>query len=210
MTSWSLEVALGIPGPTAARYIYELCPRLIVLPNTMLVKEGDEKASFNDYGFPPGYFVLHSVSSGRMIDVSSDSVQDGAPIILWPEKDNSLVEGKPLLAHPPHTADERIGLRRPEALNQVSMRIFPCVCHSRFPKVFFIDTNGVLCARASGHALDIESKQFLSLPLSSPFPRVPRYSSRYNYRRTPCPQASPPSDTALPKCIFTSSPTVPL
>ena len=63
----------------------------------MLMKEGDEKASINDYGFPPGYFVLHSVSSGRMLDVSSDSVQDGAPIILWPEKDNSLVEGKSLL-----------------------------------------------------------------------------------------------------------------
>ena len=69
----------------------------LVLPNTMLVKEGDEKASVNDYGFPPGYFVLHSVSSGRMLDVSSDSIQDGAPIILWPEKDNSLVEGKSLL-----------------------------------------------------------------------------------------------------------------
>jgi hypothetical protein len=65
----------------------------------MLVKEGDEKASFNDYGFPPGYFVLHSVSSGRMLDVSSDSVQDGAPLILWPEKDSSLVEGKSLLAY---------------------------------------------------------------------------------------------------------------
>jgi hypothetical protein len=65
----------------------------------MLTKDGDEKASFNDCGFPPGCFVLHSVSSGRMLDVSSDSVQDGAPIILWPEKDNSLVEGKSLLAY---------------------------------------------------------------------------------------------------------------
>jgi hypothetical protein len=50
--------------------------------------------AFNDYGFPPGCFVLHSVSSGLMLDVSPDSVQDGAPVILWPEKDNCLVEGK--------------------------------------------------------------------------------------------------------------------
>lgn len=63
----------------------------------MIMKEGDEKASFNDYGFPPGYFVLRSVSSGRMLDVCSDSNQDNAPVILWPEKDNSLVEGKSLL-----------------------------------------------------------------------------------------------------------------
>jgi WD repeat-containing protein 23 len=174
----------------------------------MIMKDSDEKASLNDYGFPPGCFVLHSVSSGRMLDVSSHSAQDGAPVILWPETDNSLVEGKPLLAYDTlHTADGRIGLRRPNALNQVSMRIFFGVCHSRSPKVFFIDTNGALCVRESGHALDIEGQSFPSLPLSS---RVPRHSSRHDYRRTPCPQASPPPDTALPKCIFTSSPTVPL
>lgn len=62
----------------------------------MLTKESGES---NDCGFPPGCFVLRSLSSGRMLDVSSDSVQDGAPIILWPEKDNSLVEGKSLIAY---------------------------------------------------------------------------------------------------------------
>ena len=60
----------------------------------MVIKENDKKASFNDYGFPRGDFLLRSVSSGRMLDVSSDSVQDGTPIILWPEKDNSLLESK--------------------------------------------------------------------------------------------------------------------
>ena len=40
------------------------------------------------------------------------------------------------------------------------MLIFSCVRHSLSPKVFFIDTNGALCARASGHALDIESQSF--------------------------------------------------
>jgi hypothetical protein len=32
----------------------------------------------------PGSSVLHSVSSGRMLDVSSDSVQDESPIVIWP------------------------------------------------------------------------------------------------------------------------------
>jgi hypothetical protein len=65
---------------------------------TILIKEGDEKNSSNDHGFPLGYFLLGSVSSGRLLDVASDSIQDGAPIILWPEKDNSLVEGKSLIS----------------------------------------------------------------------------------------------------------------
>jgi hypothetical protein len=65
----------------------------------MHMKQSGENASSNDNGFPPGCFVLRSVSSGRMLDVSSDSVRDGAPIILWPEKDNSLVEGKSLIAY---------------------------------------------------------------------------------------------------------------
>lgn len=64
----------------------------------MIMRDGDEKATSNDCGFPSGCFVVRSVSSGRLLDVSSDSVQDGTPIILWPEKDNSLVESKPLMA----------------------------------------------------------------------------------------------------------------
>ena len=170
------------------------------------MEESDEEAPLNDDGFPAGCFVIRSLSSGRMLDVCSDSVRDGAPVILWPEKDSSLVEGKSLLAYDTlHTRlTGRIGLRRPEALSQVSIRVFSCVRRSRSPKVFFIDTNGALCSRASGHALDIESQSFPSLPFSS------RHSSRYDCRRTPCPQASPPPDTPLPKCIFTSASTVPL
>jgi len=62
----------------------------------MLTKEDDKKAMSNDHGFPSGSFVLRSAPSGRFLDVASDSVEDGSPIILWPEKDNSLVEGKSL------------------------------------------------------------------------------------------------------------------
>lgn len=45
------------------------------------------------FGFPPGYFVIRSVATGRLWDVSSDEVEDGTPVILWPEKEQSLVEG---------------------------------------------------------------------------------------------------------------------
>ncbi|KAI0295007.1 hypothetical protein BC826DRAFT_1136110 [Russula brevipes] len=124
----------------------------------MLIKDRDEKASpdasSNDSGFPQGCFVLRSVSSDRMLDVASDSVQDSAQIILWPEKDTSLVEG----------------FRRPEANNQV----------------FFVDTNGALCARSSGHAIDVENGHLVlrhRRPLTQPFPNayshpLPRF--RYN------------------------------
>jgi hypothetical protein len=64
----------------------------------MLIKERDEKASSNDFGFPPGCFILRSVSTKRLLDVASDSVRDRTPIILWPEKDNSLVESKSCIA----------------------------------------------------------------------------------------------------------------
>jgi hypothetical protein len=87
-----------------------------------MAEEGNEEASFNDYGFPRGCFILRSVSSGRLLDVASDSVQDGASMILWPEKDSSLVEGKSSIgsSRPFHESDERAGFRRPEAVNQVS------------------------------------------------------------------------------------------
>lgn len=84
------------------------------------------------------------------------------------------------------------------------MRVFPWVCYSRTSKVFFIDDNGALCARASGHAIDVESQLF------PPFLSLVFYHSSWHCRRTPCPQASPPLDTTLPKRLFASAPTVPL
>ena len=64
----------------------------------MLIKEREEKASSNDFGFPPGCFILRSVSTKRLLDVASDSVRDSAPVILWPAKDNSLVESRSFVA----------------------------------------------------------------------------------------------------------------
>jgi len=55
------------------------------------------------FGFPAGYFVIRSIATQRLWDVEADEVEDGSEIALWPEKDNSLVEG----------------LRNPEANNQV-------------------------------------------------------------------------------------------
>lgn len=37
--------------------------------------------------------MIRSVATGRLWDISSDEVEDGTPVILWPEKEQSLVEG---------------------------------------------------------------------------------------------------------------------
>ncbi|KAH7881067.1 uncharacterized protein C8R40DRAFT_1076381 [Lentinula edodes] len=92
-------------------------------------------------GFPPGYFIIRSLATGRLLDVAGDYAEDGTEIILWPEKESSLVESR----------------RDPQANNQV----------------FFIDTSGALCSRASGHAIDIEDNHLVlrhRRPISLPFP----------------------------------------
>lgn len=63
----------------------------------MLIQGEDKKIPSNDHGFPSGCFLLRSASSGRFLDVASDANEDGSPIILWPGKDSSFVEGKPLI-----------------------------------------------------------------------------------------------------------------
>lgn len=52
----------------------------------------------NNYGFPTGYFVIKNLATGKLLDVGSDSLDDGADVILWPEKETSLVEGKTIYA----------------------------------------------------------------------------------------------------------------
>ncbi|KAH9017826.1 hypothetical protein EDB85DRAFT_649171 [Lactarius pseudohatsudake] len=134
----------------------------------LLFDEREEKASSNGSGFPSGCFILRSVSSRRLLDVASNSVRDNAPIILWPEKDHSLFEN----------------LRRPEADNQVRTgtgHVISSLFHPhclRSPKVFFIDSSGTLCARASGHALDIEDGR---LVLRHRHPRTQPYPNAYSH-----------------------------
>ena len=45
-------------------------------------------------GFPPGYFSIRSVATGRLLDVFGNDTEDNTPIGLWPAKDQSLVECK--------------------------------------------------------------------------------------------------------------------
>ncbi|KAE9409138.1 hypothetical protein BT96DRAFT_806790 [Gymnopus androsaceus JB14] len=54
-------------------------------------------------GFPPGYFIIRSVATGRVFDVAGNFSDDGTDIILWPEKETSIVDPR----------------RNPEANNQV-------------------------------------------------------------------------------------------
>lgn len=46
------------------------------------------------FGFPPGYFVIRSLATGRLWDVSGDGIEDGTEVVLWPEKEHSLVESE--------------------------------------------------------------------------------------------------------------------
>jgi len=43
-------------------------------------------------GFPTGYFVIRSMATGRLLDISSSSANDGTEVILWPDTETSLVE----------------------------------------------------------------------------------------------------------------------
>lgn len=68
-------------------------------------------ADLQTFGFPAGYFIIRSVATKRMWDVEADEIEDGTgafpptpttslladsdneEIVLWPEKEKSLVEG---------------------------------------------------------------------------------------------------------------------
>ena len=52
------------------------------------------QTSIEDSGFPAGYFVIRSVATNRLLDVTMDEIEDGTEIGLWPEKEKSLVESK--------------------------------------------------------------------------------------------------------------------
>jgi hypothetical protein len=51
-------------------------------------------SSLPNQGFPPGYFLIRSVANGRVLDVEDNATKDGSEVILWPEKDYSLVESE--------------------------------------------------------------------------------------------------------------------
>lgn len=51
-----------------------------------------QTSDIDTFGFPAGYFILRSVGSNRLLDVTLDDIEDGTEIALWPEKEKSLVE----------------------------------------------------------------------------------------------------------------------
>ena len=57
------------------------------------------EADLHTYGFPPGYIIIRNVATNKLLDVESDMVEDGTPLILFPETESSLVEGTVLLVH---------------------------------------------------------------------------------------------------------------
>ncbi|KAF8167488.1 hypothetical protein B0H34DRAFT_682029 [Crassisporium funariophilum] len=71
----------------------------LAVPLSMTPTNPDSDTS----GFPAGYFIVRSVGSNRLLDVTRDDIEDGTEIALWPEKEKSLVES----------------FRNPETNNQV-------------------------------------------------------------------------------------------
>lgn len=80
-------------------------------------------------GFPSGYFIIRSLATGRLWDVSGSLTADGTMVHLWREKEQSLVEGAlsrlnlPAYIHNPAYIS---GLRDAWADNQVSPEL-PCL-----------------------------------------------------------------------------------
>lgn len=50
------------------------------------------QTELNSYGFPQGYFMLRSVGTERVLDVTQGIKEDGTPIILWPATESSMVD----------------------------------------------------------------------------------------------------------------------
>ncbi|KAJ8084591.1 hypothetical protein PM082_003364 [Marasmius tenuissimus] len=103
-------------------------------------------------GFPEGYFIIRSAANKRVFDVAGDAGHDDAEVILWPNKETSLVQSR----------------RDPSADNQV----------------FFMDEAGVLCSKASGHAIDIEDEKLVlrrRRPITRPFPSHSHPLPKFSY-----------------------------
>lgn len=45
-------------------------------------------------GFPTGYFVIRSLATGRVFDISGAGTNDGTKVHLWKAKEASLVAGE--------------------------------------------------------------------------------------------------------------------
>jgi len=85
-----------------------------------------------NYGFPPGYFIIRSVATGRLLDIEHNDVDDGTEVISWPEMESSLVEG----------------FRKPEADNQVFfIDTTGALCSRQSDHAIDVEGNGRLVLR---------------------------------------------------------------
>ncbi|KAF8528092.1 hypothetical protein BU17DRAFT_38639 [Hysterangium stoloniferum] len=104
-------------------------------------------------GFPPGYFLIKNLGTGKLLDIERNEHQDGeyTEAILYPETENSHV------------------------LALITMYI------DLYLQIFFTDYLGNLCSKASGHGLDVnrmstpfdtEGKVVIRhrRPVTTPFP----------------------------------------
>jgi hypothetical protein len=48
----------------------------------------------NARGFPLGYFCIRSIATGKLLDVPTNETRDGQELILYTEKEKSLVESE--------------------------------------------------------------------------------------------------------------------
>jgi len=106
---------------------------------------------------------------------------------LWDVSSDDVEDGTPTILWPEKEHSLVEGLRSPEANNQV----------------FFIDTSGALCSRASGHAIDVEGDRIVlrhRRPVSQPYPNP------YSH---PLPQFSYNQETQEIAVSFTCDPTYP-
>lgn len=85
-----------------------------------------QTSNIDTSGFPTGYFVIKSVATNRLLDVTLDEIEDGTEIALWTEKEKSLVESeqntwnfRPLLYLT--LCRNLSGFRDPKTNNQVSL-----------------------------------------------------------------------------------------
>ena len=72
------------------------------------------EADLHTYGFPAGYFVIKNVATGKLLDVQSDMVEDGTPVILYDETETSIVEGMTLSHRIPSLVDIALPHRHEE------------------------------------------------------------------------------------------------
>ncbi|KAI6136433.1 WD40 repeat-like protein [Pisolithus sp. B1] len=108
------------------------------------------------FGFPPGYFVIRSLATGRVWDVSADAVEDGTEVILWPEKEHSLIES----------------LRNPDANNQSVPR--PSYMYM-YPPHWFVSDRPTMAgpAHAFSGGSDVERLVLRHRrPISKPYPNA--------------------------------------